>query len=200
MMIVSRGEIEVARVRTFPNAYLNEVETGLLVSLVKSVKPKVMIEIGVQEGRTAKIVLDNIITLETYIGIDVLPGYEPTLACQRSEVPRSAGVYASKDPRFWLLTRQRGSLGIGPQDLEPADAVFIDGDHSAKAVTHDSFLSRALVRSGGIIIWHDYNNPAVEVTQVLNMLENQGWPIVAIEGSWLAFCRIGDSYATPQAA
>src|SRR5215469_1173103 len=191
MLTISRGEIEVARVRVFPNAYLNEVETGLLVTLVNSVKPRVMIEIGCQEGRTAKIILDNVITIETYIGIDLSPEGEPTLACQRSEVPNlSAGVYASNDPRFWLLTNDRGSLGIGPQDLEPADAVFIDGDHSAKAVTHDSFLSRALVRPNGIIIWHDYNNPAVEVTQTLDMLANQGWPIIAIKDSWLAYCRV----------
>jgi predicted O-methyltransferase YrrM len=190
MNTIARSKIEVARVRIFPNTYLNEIETGLLVTLIKSVKPRVMIEIGCQEGRTAKIILDNVMTLETYIGIDLETGCEPTLACQRSEVPQSAGVYASNDPRFWLLTNERGSLGIGPQDLEPADAIFIDGDHSAKAVAHDSFLSRALIRPNGIIIWHDYSNPSVEVTQVLDGLVNQGWPIVAIENSWLAFCRI----------
>jgi predicted O-methyltransferase YrrM len=192
MLTITRADIEVARIRSFPNTYLNEVETALLVTLVRSVKPQVMVEIGCQEGRTAKIILDNVSTLRRYIGIDVPPDYEPTLACQRGEIPRSAGVYAAKDPRFFLLLRKRGSLDVGPQDLdgECIDAIFIDGDHSERAVAHDSHLARALVRPGGVICWHDYNNSAVEVTAVLERLSRQGWPIVAIEGSWLAYMRI----------
>src|SRR6516162_7423284 len=97
MLSIPRAQIEQARIRTFHNAYLNEVETGLLLTLIDSVKPKVMIEIGVQEGRTAKIILDNVPTLQRYIGLDILPNSKPTLTCQQSEVPRSAGVYAASD-------------------------------------------------------------------------------------------------------
>ena len=189
LAVIPRNSIEPARIRPFFNKYLGDVETAILVTLVRSVNPKVMIEIGVQEGRTAKIILDNVPSLDRYIGIDVPSGTEPTLGCQRSEVPRSAGVYAAPDPRFWLLVRERGSLAVGPQDLELADVIFIDGDHSRAAVAHDSQLSRALVRPSGLVIWHDANNPAVEVTQVLEQLSNQGWPITAIEGSWLAYAR-----------
>jgi predicted O-methyltransferase YrrM len=189
MLTVARSEIGIARLRPFHNQYLNDVETGLLVTLVNSVKPKVMIEIGCQEGRTAKIILDNVPTLQRYIGIDVPPGTAPTLTCQQTEIPHSAGVYASADERFWLLVRERGSLDVGPQDLEPCDAMFIDGDHSTRAVAHDSDLARVLVRPGGIIVWHDFANPAVEVTNVLQRLSNQGWPITAIQDSWLAYCR-----------
>ena len=172
------------------NFYLNAEETAALVSLIASVKPRVVIEIGCNQGITAATILKALPYIERYIGIDVPPDHKTTLACQQSEVPKVAGWCAANDPRFWLLTNERGSFGIGPQDLEPADAVFIDGDHSAKAVTHDSFLSRALVRPNGIIIWHDYKNPAVEVTQVIDELKNQGWPIKTIENSWLAFCRV----------
>jgi predicted O-methyltransferase YrrM len=189
MLSIPRAQVEQARIRTFHNAYLNEVETGLLLTLVNSVKPKVMIEFGVQEGRTAKIMLDNVPTLHRYVGIDIPANARPTLACQQSEVPRSAGVYAAADERFWLLVKERGSFDVGPQDLEPADAIFIDGDHSARAVAHDSDLARVLVRPGGIVVWHDNHNPAVEVTGVLERLSQQGWPITAIEGSWLAYAR-----------
>jgi|SRR5262252_476341 len=190
LALLPRGVIEPARIRAFPNKYLGDVETAILVSLVKSVNPKVMIEIGVQEGRTAKIILDNVEGLQRYIGIDVLPDHEPTLECQRSEIPRTAGIYAAPDERFWLLVCEGGSTRLGPQDLEPADCCFIDGDHSRAAVEHDSFLSRALVRPGGIVIWHDAGNEAVEVTPVLEQLSGQGWPITAIEGSWLAYMRV----------
>jgi hypothetical protein len=41
-----------------------------------------------------------------------------------------------------------------------------------------------------MICWHDYNNPAVEVTQALNSLIGEGWKIESIPNSWLAFMRI----------
>src|SRR5215831_16407609 len=173
LAVLPRGVLEPARLRPFQNKYLGDVEVGLLVTLVASVNPRVMIEIGVNEGRTAAQILRALPTLERYIGIDVPPGTEPTLECQRTEVPHTAGIFAAADERFWLLVRDRGSLDVGPQDLELADAIFIDGDHSAKAVAHDSQLSRCLVRPNGIIVWHDAGNEAVEVTQVLEQLSNQ---------------------------
>jgi len=190
MLTVSRDSIEPACIRSFPNLYLNEVETAILVTLVTSVKPKVMIEFGCNQGRTAKIILDNVLSIERYIGIDVPPDHEPTLECQRSEIPRSPGIFAASDERFWLLVRDRGSAGIGPQDLESCDVVFVDGDHSDRAVTHDLHVARVLTRPGGIIVAHDYGNEAVEVTRAIDRLCDQGWPWQHIEGTWLAFMRL----------
>lgn len=171
------------------NPYLNENETSTLVSLIQSVSPRVMIEFGCNIGRTAKMILDTVTSLETYIGIDVPFDHEPTLRCQRQEIPYTPGWFAASDPRFYLLVREQGSLALGPIDLEFCDAVFIDGDHSERAVRHDSHLARKLIRPGGIIVWHDDGNPAVEVTQALSGLRDEGWPIQSVEGTWLAFMR-----------
>ena len=67
--------------------------------------------------------------------------------------------------------------------------MFIDGDHSAVGVLHDSELARALIRPGGIIVWHDYTNAAVEVTQVLDHFAAEGWRISHFPGTWLAYLR-----------
>jgi predicted O-methyltransferase YrrM len=166
--------------------YLGATECSILVDLVKSVEPRVMIEFGCNLGITAKQVLENVPTLERYIGIDVWPDYKTTLACQLSEVPYEAGRYA-EDDRFYLLTRPTQFLST--KELEPCDAVFIDGDHSFRAVIHESLIARDLVREGGIIVWHDYQNPGVEVTEALRSLHEQGWPIVSVKNSWLAFMR-----------
>jgi predicted O-methyltransferase YrrM len=166
--------------------YLGATECSILIDLVSSVQPKVMIEFGCNLGITAKRVLENVPTLEKYIGIDVEPEHKTTLECQREEVPSFAGCYAD-DSRFHLLISQSQHLTV--EDLESCDAVFIDGDHSVFAVTHESFLASKLVRPGGIIIWHDFQNPAVEVTGVLRRLEEQGWPIVGVKNSWLAYMR-----------
>jgi hypothetical protein len=44
-----------------------------------------------------------------------------------------------------------------------------------------------LIRGRGIIVWHDYSNPAVGVTEALDRLHDEDWPIEHVENSWLAF-------------
>jgi predicted O-methyltransferase YrrM len=171
----------------FANPYLNREETGLVVALMHEVEPKVVIEFGVQLGRTAKMLLANVPSIERYVGIDVPHHFEPTLQNQQSEVPETAGLYARSDPRFDLMLCADGSAGLRVADLPRCQAVFIDGDHSEGGVSHDSDLARAVVQPGGIIIYHDYGNPAAEVTAALNGFVRNGWPIRRIEGTWLAY-------------
>jgi predicted O-methyltransferase YrrM len=169
---------------------MNADELALVVGLARSVAPKVLFEFGCNRGETSKALLDNLPTLERLIGVDVPFGTQTALSCQLNEVPAIPGMYSAGDPRFWLLVQERGTLALGPQDLEPCDAVFIDGDHGHQAVMHDSHLARALTRPGGIILWHDWHNESVEVTEVLEQLSNQGWPIKGIQGTWLAFLSV----------
>jgi predicted O-methyltransferase YrrM len=179
--------------RSLNNTYLGAQETSVVVALVRSVSPRVVAEFGVNLGKTAKAILDATPTIETYIGIDVPFFYRTTLFCQRSEIPSAAGLYARDDERFKLLRLERGSASLEADDLEPLDAVFIDGDHSEIGVAADSILARRLLRRGGIIVWHDYNNPAVEVTRVVDRLAADGWPIRAVENTWIAFLREEDA-------
>jgi predicted O-methyltransferase YrrM len=189
MLTAKHAELSLVLFNVPGSTYLTATETALLAGLVQSVYPKVMIEIGCQLGRTAKAILERVPSLEAYIGIDVPFQYKTTLPGQQSEVPASPGLYAENDPRFYLLIRKTGSQELEPEDLEPCDAVFIDGDHSLEAVLHDSMLARALLRPGGVIVWHDYQNDSVEVTSALDQLSNEGWPITSIAGTWLAFMR-----------
>jgi predicted O-methyltransferase YrrM len=175
--------------KTAFSKYLSWNETAILLYLLRSVNPKVMIEIGCNTGVTAAAVLKNVPSIERYIGIDVAPDFIPTLECQINEVPQQAGWYAADNDRFLLLTRP--SMELKAADLEPCDAMFIDGDHSEAAVAHDSLLAKELVRPGGVIIWHDYENPAVGVTKALDRLCDAGWPIVSVSNSWIAYARAG---------
>jgi predicted O-methyltransferase YrrM len=182
--------VDPAPLRQFlNNTYLGTRETAIVVALVSSVAPRVIAEFGVNLGKTAKAILDAVPSIETYIGIDVAWNFRTNLRCQQSEVPSAAGLYARDDPRFKLLRLELGSACLEPDDLEPIDAAFIDGDHSGAGVLADSLLVRRLLRPGGIAVWHDYGNPAVEVTGILNKLAAGGWPICSVDGTWLAFMR-----------
>lgn len=172
--------------RYYNNQYLGQKETSTLVNLISSVKPRVVLEIGCNVGITAKNLLQHIPTIERYIGIDVPHKFETTLSCQMNEIPMRPGLWVLDDSRFYLLVPERGSSSLMPADLEPVDAVFIDGDHSLSVVKHDSYLARALLRPGGIIVWHDYGNESVEVTEALDTLN---FKAQHLPDTWLAYWR-----------
>jgi predicted O-methyltransferase YrrM len=163
--------------------YLNPGEMEIIVALVRSVNAVRMIEIGCRDGRTARVMLDHVPSLEHYIGIDVTPDYQPGLPQQRSEMVGEPGLHAMEDARFELLIRPRGSLDL--DQLPPCDVVFIDGDHSSKVVAHDTALALAAIRDGGLVIWHDYvSNYLKDVTDVIEGLD---LPIQHVSNTWLAF-------------
>ncbi|MGB3389540.1 MAG: class I SAM-dependent methyltransferase [Pseudaminobacter sp.] len=172
--------------------FMNPGELEVLIALVRSVSPKAVIEIGVNEGRTAKAILANVDGIEKYIGVDVPPGYVTAREVQRKEVPEKPGHLASGDGRFELMLRPRGSMDLSESDFPGLfDAVFIDGDHGFEAVLHDTLLARQIVRPEGIIIWHDYHGQdTVDVRKVLERFRANGSDIRHVEGTWLAFERV----------
>jgi predicted O-methyltransferase YrrM len=175
----------------FPPRYFNPRELDVLVSLIGSVNPKTVIEFGCNEGRAAATILHNLPGIETYVGIDVLPGYVTIKECQRKEVPAEPGKFATSDPRFRLLLRKRGAFDLRAVDLPECDAAFIDADHSRAGVLNDYALAKAVARPGGIIIFHDDNGlPVVEVSETLDELYGNGESIAHVAGTWIAFQRL----------
>jgi predicted O-methyltransferase YrrM len=167
--------------------YLNTGEMEIIASLLRSVCAESMIEFGCRDGRTAKVLLHNVPSLQRYVGVDVPMKYEPTLSHQRREMVEHPGHLAAADPRFEVVIHERGSLDVKIDDFERFDAAFIDGDHSEEVVYKDSYLALCLVRPKGVIIYHDYTNAAVDVQRALHRLHGEGWPLLHIEGTWLAF-------------
>lgn len=160
--------------------YMQPGEQEVLLALLETVQPRVMVEIGVNIGLTARAVLENVVTIRRYIGIDVDADYLFEIPAQQSEHPAEPGMLVKDDPRFELRLR-------GTPLPTAANAVFIDGDHGRAAVLQDSVWAAEIITVGGIIIWHDYGNPTVEVTGVLDGLRAQGRKLWHVSGTWLAF-------------
>lgn len=179
-----------------PRRFMNSGELEVLIALVKSVTPEphVMIEFGVNEGRTAKAIIREVKSISLYIGVDVEFGYVPAKKVQRGEVPTRPAWMVKDDPLFHLELRPRGSLDLKVEDLPELDVAFIDGDHGATAVKHDTYLALARVRRGGIIIWHDYHDlGTVDVRDVLHEFQDlSGLKITHVAGTWLAYMRVGE--------
>jgi len=189
---ITRTSLGATALRGPFSEYLNADESAVLIALVRRVQPRVMVEIGIASGLTARRLLEHVPTLEAYYGVDVPDDFVTTLRCQQSEVQRVPGRWAYHDPRFHLVVRPQGSLEILSMlsdELGQVDAVFIDGDHSYNAVMHDSDTAAKLIRPGGVVIWHDYLNPGVQVTAALEALLAAGWPMQHVAGTWLAFAQ-----------
>lgn len=170
--------------------FMNKGELEVLCTLIGSVKPKTMIEFGINTGRTAKALLREVPSIERYIGVDVLPGYQTAMQVQRKEVPAIAGEHVEDDPRVQLIVKKRGSHDLDVNDLPAADAIFIDGDHSRAGVEKDTYLAQSVIRAGGIIVWHDYHDLGkVDVREVLHEFRDAGCEIIHATGTWLAFTR-----------
>ena len=119
------------------------------------------------------------------------PGYSFACKVQAREVPAVPGELAIGDERFELLLRDRGTFDLTPDDLPSCDVVFIDADHSRVAVLNDRKLAKAIVRPGGMVVYHDDNGlEVVDVSLALDGLADDGAEIVHIAGTWLAFERM----------
>jgi predicted O-methyltransferase YrrM len=171
--------------------YLMAGEMAIIAALVRGIAARSMVEIGCRDGRTARVMLDNVSTLQSYVGVDVPMTYQPGLPSQRTEMVGDPGRYAASDARFRLIIRPRGSLDLTAEEIRDCDAVFIDGDHSEAVVSHDSTLALSVVRPGGLVIWHDYTSRHLDdVTRVLNGLASDGLSITHVVGTWLAFYQL----------
>lgn len=177
--------------KDLPRTFTNEGEMETIINLLNSIGAKRMAEFGCNNGRTARLILDNVPTMEKYFGFDITPDWVPECKVQRNEVPRNPGQYANGDERFGLSVTSRGTYDIPYTILRGLDAVFIDGDHSRAAVLHDSALAAHFVRPGGIILWHDYHDMGnVDVRDVLHDLFDDGLQIKHVEGTWLAVLQV----------
>jgi predicted O-methyltransferase YrrM len=201
--VVPQSEFQIAPISWLDlhREYQNPGELEILVALVRLAEARSMLEIGCRDGRTAKLLLHNVVTLERYIGVDVPMSYQPEHEYQRREMTEWPGEFAVSDPRFELIIRKLGSLDLTANELQPFDIAYIDGDHGERAVRHDSLLAFNVVRPGGLIVWHDYNNDAtIDVKRIVDKFYETGLPIRAIERTWFAYCINGGSDAGPQAA
>ncbi|SFM00594.1 Methyltransferase domain-containing protein [Bradyrhizobium sp. NFR13] len=174
-----------------PSRYVHPGELDILIYLIRSAEARTVVEFGCNSGRTAAAILRNVDSVERYVGVDVRPGYSFACKVQAREVPAVPGELAIGDKRFELLLRDRGTFDLTPDDLPSCDVVFIDADHSRPAVLNDRKLAKAIVRPGGLVVYHDDNGlEVVDVSLALDGLADEGAEIVHIAGTWLAFERM----------
>ncbi len=190
--VIDLGDLPETNLSAIPvehrTRFFNPRELDAIVYLLRSHAVQSVVEIGCQNGRTAKAILTNVRTILRYTGVDVPPGVKLACDVQRNEIPERAGELALDDDRFFLLLSKKGSE-FAHSMLAECDAVFIDGDHSYEAVKRDHALAMRIVRPGGLIIHHDYHDlGTVGVKPALQELA-QTQKFYHVKDTWLCYTQ-----------
>lgn len=121
-----------------------------LVRAVAELKPERILEIGTYRAGTlllwTQLASKRVVTCDLEVPAHMVPLYHqfppPDSACSVEILQGD-----SHTDEF----RARAADAVGG----PVDFLFIDGDHSAEGVQHDYEMYHDLVRSGGLIAFHD---------------------------------------------
>lgn len=142
-------------------------ELCVLLSIVKFIQAKKILEIGTYDGNTALNFALNIPEDGQVVTIDLPESEVPNLALPVARTNASPSKIVGRQFRE---SEQASKIDLIRQDTavldwnelpKPFDLVFIDGCHDWKYVKNDTEKSLGVLREGGLIIWHDYNLPGV---------------------------------------
>ena len=156
-----------------------------------------MIEIGVFCAGHCKAILDNS-PLKMLVGIDPYKMYPQSpllnidnqdewdclyeIAMKRLDPHRYTHIRATSDKAIMLfpdinkLSEENRAIvvGAGRVALQSFDIVFIDGNHTAEALTNDLNNYEKLIRKGGVLSIHDFRHPTFpELTPVIENFAKQ---------------------------
>lgn len=129
-----------------------------LLDLVRQLQPRTVVEVGTDEGGTLLLWSRVAAPDAVLVGVDIRPlgilGKYSAYAIVRRGLAR-------KRQRIELVMPAESQSPATVERVrrlthgQPVDFLFIDADHSYESVTRDFELWRPLVRSGGLIAFHD---------------------------------------------
>jgi cephalosporin hydroxylase len=150
-------------------------EIKTLAQHVQSVEPQVIVEIGTARGGTLLVWSQSSNKLQLLVSIDLPAGNEgcgymwQKIKLFKLYITRLTGCQLNLIRR----SSQTEEMKAFVRDLlhnRPIDFLFIDGDHLYEGVKRDFELYSELVRSGGLIAFHDIRpNPTNQQIQVFKL-------------------------------
>jgi predicted O-methyltransferase YrrM len=140
-------------------------ELERLLTIVGTIQPKTILEIGVHLGRSMRVWNEAFEPTWLY-------GLEKDTCYDYTEVPGVVlkGVDSGDPNVMWRVHELLEGKKI--------DFLFIDGDHLYQPVLKDFLFYGAMVRPGGIVACHDIkisDNPTCEVYKFWAELKKQGY-------------------------
>lgn len=159
-----------------------------LGKLLKEIAPKRSLEIGTNYGGTLFLLCNVSPPDAKIISVD-LPGGPFGGGYPRRKIPlfhkfrrRGQELHLIRGDSHSPETKERILTILGG---EPLDYLFIDGDHTYRGVRQDFEMYSPLLRSGGMVVFHDivtYNNgSACEVERFWNEIKHTHRHVEVVE-------------------
>lgn len=163
--------------------------------------PMRIFEIGTFDGRTSLNMIANAPEDAHLWTLDLPPQNVESTAYRLDEGEKafvrkteSGARFRSSSYRDRITQIYADSGRYDPQELTGVlDLVFVDGSHSFDYVLSDTRLALRLLRSGGVIIWHDYDGVWPDVTHALNQIYSENTRLRSmhsLKGTTLVVARV----------
>jgi hypothetical protein len=170
-------------------------ELTALAALVRSLRPKRILEIGTFDGRSALAMAANlpadsdaqVVTLN--LPPDYLDGKTAALIDEQLSGKVESGYRWRGHPEASRIRQVFGnSLEYDFAQWKPTDLAFIDGGHEESIAHSDSLnVMQIIDQTNGTILWHDGTRYGVKLA--LEKLRAQGHKIYLIAGTTIAILR-----------
>ncbi len=176
----------------------SDTEAWILAVLARDARR--LFEFGTCTGKTAYLWAKNqpdggtVTTLTLAPGqvgsYQSVPGDDPTAqAYAREESRFTRFLYTGTEAEARVVQLYGDSKSFDPTPFAAAcDVVFVDGSHAYSYVVSDSAKALAMVRPGGLVLWHDYSPECPGVFRALNELATR-IPLLHIQGTTLVAFR-----------
>ena len=138
----------------------SELDMAVLKEEIEKLKPDdVYVEIGVDEGRSARVAHEYAKkgVYKIYIDIHNVDPHEKSIG--RGKWMEQEGMVGIGKKGFFV----HGDADVFADILEqPVDLLFIDGHHNYESIKENTLAWEGNVSLGGTILFHDYDHPEVK--------------------------------------
>lgn len=147
-------------IASFIQGGFGQADMAVMKEECEKLKPgDVYVEIGVDEGRSARVAHEYCPEGVYKIFIDIHDhGPVPNVTVSRAVFMEQEGMVGLRKKGFYI---HGDADEFATLLLVPVSLLFIDGHHSCKDVEKNTKMWNHLVKKGGTIIYHDIDHPGV---------------------------------------
>jgi hypothetical protein len=159
-----KGNMEISNLHNHISDYIqgvfSEQDMGVLKKEIEKLKPgEIYVEIGVDEGRSARVAHEyaDPRVFKVWIDVhDVVPhsksiGRAPWMEQEKMVGLNRNGFYVHGDADFFA-----GLI------IPNISLMFIDGSHDYDSIKRNTQIWEPLMVKGGVLLFHDYDHPDVK--------------------------------------